>query len=367
MKHFVLAFLLFMAIDLSAADGQQQGGRVGAGTVRPILSTPSEFLLSPPVGNGPTVVDVQFHLRDINAIRDETETFAFEGVLTLNWRDKRQAFDPAAVGADEKVFQGAYQFDEVFTGWYPQVVLANAGDSFDVRGVTLRVLSDGTLTLISAIFATAKVNLNLRRYPFDRQRLEAVFEVLGFGADEVILQPRAQEATSIDPFRMSQWRLDNLELTNHERSVLYADPVGRSNNLILGIDVRRKPAFMLRLVALPLVIVVMLSWSVFWMDKSSVGDRVAVSFVGLLTAMTFQILIGDTLPRISYITWLHALINVSFMIMAVTVVINLVVSAADMAGDVTRGDRIDRRCRWMFPVGYLLAIASLSLLTFVIL
>ena len=45
--------------------------------------------------------------------------------MTLTWRDARQAFDPAVAGVEEKVFQGAYQFNEIWPGWYPQVILVN--------------------------------------------------------------------------------------------------------------------------------------------------------------------------------------------------------------------------------------------------
>jgi hypothetical protein len=38
--------------------------------------------------------------------------------------------------------------------------------------------------------------------------------------------------------------------------------------------------------------------------------------------------------------------------MCATVVINLVVGALDKRGRVELGDRIDRRCRWGFPLAY---------------
>ena len=43
--------------------------------------------------------------------------------------------------------------------------------------VVLRALPDGTQTLMVKLTAVAKSEFNLRRYPFDNQRLEAVFEV----------------------------------------------------------------------------------------------------------------------------------------------------------------------------------------------
>ena len=71
------------------------------------------------------MVRARFDLYDVNEINDEAETFEFTGVLTLKWNDPRQAFDPAVAGVNEKVFQGDYQFNELATGWYPQVILVN--------------------------------------------------------------------------------------------------------------------------------------------------------------------------------------------------------------------------------------------------
>ena len=69
-------------------------------------------------------------------------TFEFTGVLTLTWQDPRQAFDPAVVGVEETIFQGSYQFNELATGWYPQVVLVNESGLYQKNGVVLRVQPD---------------------------------------------------------------------------------------------------------------------------------------------------------------------------------------------------------------------------------
>ncbi|MFW2388789.1 MAG: hypothetical protein ACN4G0_10660, partial [Polyangiales bacterium] len=81
------------------------------------------FLLGPPSGDGPVLVQASFQLRDINEIDDAAETFELGGVLELTWRDDRRAFDPVTAGVREKVYQGDFQFAEVSTGWFPQIVL----------------------------------------------------------------------------------------------------------------------------------------------------------------------------------------------------------------------------------------------------
>lgn len=107
---------------------------------------------------------------------------------------------------------------------------------------------------------------------------------------------------------------------------------------------------------IPLALIAALSWSVFWMERSSLGDRINVSFVGLLTAVAFQIVVGDLLPHMSYITLLNGFVNLSLFIMAATVVVNLVVAGYDKKQQPHIGDRIDFRCRWLFPTIYVVIL-----------
>jgi hypothetical protein len=65
------------------------------------------FVLGPPKGDDPVAVKANLEVNEINEINDEAETFGFTGVLTLQWHDKRQAFEPTA-GVGEKIYQGAY-------------------------------------------------------------------------------------------------------------------------------------------------------------------------------------------------------------------------------------------------------------------
>ena len=132
------------------------------------IAAPSSepFLLAPPKEAGPVVIRVSFELYDVNEINDGAETFEFTGVLTLKWHDPRQAFDPAVAGVNEKVFQGGYQFNELSTGWYPQVVLVNeSGGLFQQSGVVLRVRPDGTSTLIQTLNATAEMDSGYEPIP----------------------------------------------------------------------------------------------------------------------------------------------------------------------------------------------------------
>jgi len=188
---------------------------------------------------------------NIYAIHDETETFDFEGVLKLTWQDDRQAFDPTETGFAEKVFQGEYRFNETFVGWFPEVLLMNQVGAYEDTSIVLRIQPSGVMTLVTNIFATAKVRLDLRRYPFDRQQLYAVFELVGFDTGEVLLQAKPNTAApSYDSIRIPQWRLDSVLVSTREITAPYAGERSAASNFVVSMEIQRRPLFALRLVVL---------------------------------------------------------------------------------------------------------------------
>lgn len=308
-------------------------------------------LLTPPKQEGPVVVKVGFEFHDILEIRDGEEVFDFSGVLTLVWNDPRQAFDPRIEGADERVFQGNYQFNELAPSWYPQVVLANEAGSYQSSGVVLRIQPDGTATLIQTITATANVEISVRRYPFDKHRFAAIFEVLGFDRNEVLLElaTTSSDIGFADDIRVPQWDTTASKMEIVDRVESYAGADGVASSFVASVYMKRDSFYVIRLVVVPLTVIVLLSFSVFWMDRSSLGDRISVSFIGILTGVAYQLLISDKLPQVSYFTLIHGFLNLSFFTMCSTVLINLVVGKLDQRGKQMLGDLIDRRCRWIFP------------------
>jgi hypothetical protein len=340
------------------------GAIAGSAVAQPALLS----LPTPTRDGGPVVVQAGFDLHDINKIDDETETFEFEGVLVLEWRDVRQAFDPAAEGANEKLYQGAYQFNEVFSGWFPQVVLVNESGLYEKNGVLLRVRPDGSLRLVETVNAVAKTDLDLRAHPFDRQQLDAVFAVLGFDEEEVVLQRVAAGDASAPSgaaaVRVPQWDLERVGTSIRSLRASHAGRLGVASAFVVSMHVERRSFFMVRLVIVPLFLIVILSWSVFWMDQSSLGDRVSVSFIGILTVVAYQIVLSEILPRISYLTLMNGFLNTSFFVVCASVVVSLWVGSLDKRGQTAAGDRIDRRCRWIFPVlygGLLLIVVGVTL------
>jgi hypothetical protein len=363
--RIALLFITLLLVSTRFADAQQPI-ELAAG------AEPAQFgsasLLAPPSAAAPLEIAAGFELLAINNIDDKAETFEFVGVLTLKWRDQRLAFDPAQEKTTEKVYQGDYQINEVFPGWSPQLVLINQTGLYETSASILRVQPDGFVVFSQMVNAVAEVTFSMRRHPFDDQRLEAVFGVFGFDKSKVSLHidpdfaKQPQKQISID-----QWSLTDSHLSTRELQSIATGNTAVSSAFVVTLGVQRDSYFMVRLVIFPLAFIVMLVWSVFWIDRAAIGDRVNICFVGILTAVAYQIVLGDRLPQISYMTFINGFLNISFIMMSATVVVNLVIGSLDRGGNAARADLIERRARWIFPSTYLglvLLILAVSLLFF---
>ena len=58
------------------------------------------------------------------------------------------------------------------------------------------------------------------------------------------------------------------------------------------------------------------------------------------------------MPHISYVTFVNAFVSLSFVLISATAGINLVVCLCDRHGHFEKGDLVDRRCRWIFPIAH---------------
>jgi len=308
------------------------------------------FVYSLPTLGNPTVVKLDFDLEGINFISSIDETFEFTGVLTLTWKDPRVAFDAKEIGVPEILYQGDYQFNEVATGWYPQVVLVNEAGNFQKSGVQLRVLPDGTSILKEKLTAVAELDFDMHNFPFDSHHLDAVFAILGHGCGEIDLQVEEVNKDCLDSIKVPEWSLANPSLLAMKIPGIAASP--EKQTAVYRIEATRQSFYMRRLILFPMVIIALLSFSIFWMEKSSLSDRNSVSFVGVLTAVAYQQIVVGVMPPASYVTYMHGALIMSFLLMSATVPVNFLVAELDKRGRKDLGDKVDRTGRWLFPLLY---------------
>ena len=321
-----------------------------------------------PLNSEPLKVQMGFTLSNITDVNEREETIDFDGALFLKWNDDRLAYDPTSVGyaIDYKlgdhsqmprlIYQGDFSVKEIFEGWRPYILLQNGIGDRVQSNISLGVWPDGTVAYGETFSAKAETPMDLRRFPFDRQKLEIYFQVFLYNQDQLLLIPDENLAGTWDQnIGIAQW--ENEGFLFSERTIELKTLSGRKkakSEFIATINIKRQPMHFLFSTILPLIVLVCLSWTVFWLDDETVSNRINISFIGILSVVAYYFVIQNNIPNISYLTLIDVFIITTFFFLAASVIVSLMVDKLNRAGKSQRGDNIDAFSRWIFPASYLI-------------
>lgn len=333
------------------------------GSLRPALAIDAG-MPNPPAS--PTVVKCAIVILDVVDIDDVNESFVAEIALLAEWDDPRLAFDAAEEGVDRKIFQGNFQFSEVFTGWWPQLILVNEVGPPDPNAVKIEVYPDGHVRYMDQHNAVLETPMDLRDYPFDSQKLQAELVPFGDNTNDVVLDVHEIYANATDDFvrrnssvNVAGWTLQSVTFETGETFLNEATKDRRISRLIATIHLQRRSWQLVWQMLFPLLVIVSMIWSIFWVDIDSLADRLNVAFVGVLTIVAYQFVVIDNMPRMSYLTLTDVILLISFVTMSLTIPQSLVIYGLVRKGEEQRAQRIDHISRWAFPLGYMAMLAML--------
>ena len=305
-----------------------------------------------PPGIRPIEVQVRFFLSDINDINERAETFEIRGLLELQWRDERHVFDPKIEGVNEKRYQGIFQFLEEYNAWWPQLVLSNGVGTIPLQGVSLSISPDGTLLFLQEITAIVESPMDLRPYPFDEQKLKAIFEPLAYYATEMRLVTGPEMFDLPErPVHVAGWELRGLSVEPHIEKDKNSDAL--FTQFILTLKMRRKPGFVIWFIIVPLSMIVLLSNSVFWINREFIGNRLDILFIGLLTIVAYQSLSAESLPSVSYFTLINGFVYVGYLTIVASIVSNIWLYNLNQRRSKVAAQRFNQLCRWVLPAAFL--------------
>lgn len=101
---------------------------------------------------------------------------------------------------------------------------------------------------------------------------------------------------------------------------------------------------------IPLLLIVAMSWVVFWIDPKESGTQISVAITSMLTLIAYRFAIGANLPHLSYLTRLDTCILLSTMLVFSCLVEAVVATTLAKSGRYESALKIDLWCRILFPV-----------------
>ena len=107
-------------------------------------------------------------------------------------------------------------------------------------------------------------------------------------------------------------------------------------------------------VFLPLLLMVMLSWAVFWIEARDLSNQVQIAITTILTVIAFAFAISATMPRVPYLTYIDAFFLACYVFVFVAIVELMVVHLLHRRERSTDlGIRNQQISRWTVPLAFL--------------
>jgi hypothetical protein len=268
--------------------------------------------------------------------------------------------------APRQIYFGDFAVKEIYEGWRPHVVIPNGIGDRSITNMAVSIWPDGHVSYSETFYTKVEAPMDLRRFPFDTQDLEIFFHPFIYQRDEVVLVPDDRLAgTWNQNMGIADWARDSVSMAERPIQIAYFDDsLSEISEFVVTVRIHRQPSHFLVSIIFPMVLLVALTWCVFWMDEETLSNRINITFIGILSVVAYYFVILDSVPEVSYLTLIDAFIIATFLILAAGVVVTVVMESSSRKHDAALRARVDRICRWAFPSAYAMSTAVLALLFF---
>jgi hypothetical protein len=259
-----------------------------------------------------------------------------------------------------------YEQWPALAGFTPQTELVNEIERHNSQFDQTEYLG-GSCLRTRRIRSTLRCDLNLRRFPFDSQAPSIVLSDDRFETSQLGYAASPYTLGIDDPVRhvASGWKLEGEpSFTRDSRPFRWEPGAPSYDYASVSFGVRRHVSYHLTRYFLPLFVIVFVAFTVFWIDPDDLNSEVGIGMTCLLAAIAFQFAEASTLPEVAYLTFADRVYTACYVAVALTMVQSLWSNALVRRNDRKAALRLDRRCRWVFPVGLLAAIVFAGIRAF---
>jgi len=311
-------------------------------------------LLSPPMANNrPVKVKTGLFLTNLIDVDEVKEMFRISGYLFMTWKDPRLTFSPMGGNTDR-----SYKSDSI---WVPRVFLVNAAVQRERTNVNIRGDADGTIHYLELFKAELTTSFYLEPFPFDTESLEMFVEPLLDERDTMTLEYDNQVAgVGTEPFvELAQWKILRLQGAEHRQAI--AKTGKEISELEIDVVVQRRYRYYVWKVFLPLLAMVAIAYSAFWIKVSDYYTQISITLTAILTEIAFLFAISTSLPKVPYLTFIDAFFLVSFGFSCVCLVELVAVHQGLERNWPQYAERVRSISRILYPVIYIAVLVVIAL------
>lgn len=288
----------------------------------------------------PVEIKVSFYIIDIGSINSKEQSFDIDFVVHYEWQDSRLAGK-----------SGKYPLNLI---WNPSIQIFNSLDE-DARMPEVAEVDDkGNVVYNQRYYATLKGDFDFKRFPYDEQYLPIVLGVFGYTPYQVKLV--FNKAGNEKKFSVSDWQVEPVGYNIFNKEIFAIGdetPIVRSM-LVYKFKAKRYIHFYFWKVLAPMLVILFLSWAVFWIDPAQVGAQIGVSGTSILSLIAFLYRLEKILPPVAYLTKMDTFIYTSLILVFGAYLEALTSTTFALKGKKEFALKLDFTFRIVYPILFLI-------------
>ncbi|XP_062931902.1 gamma-aminobutyric acid receptor subunit rho-3 [Cynocephalus volans] len=276
-----------------------------------------DFAMRPGFGGSPVPVGVDVHIESIDSISEVNMDFTMTFYLRHYWKDERLSF-PSTTNK-------SMTFDHrlIKKIWMPDIFFVHSKRSFihdtTMENIMLRVHPDGNVLLSVRITVSAMCFMDFSKFPLDTQSCSLELESYAYNEEDLILYWKHgnKSLNTEEHISLSQFFVEDFSASS---GLAFYSSTGWYNRLFINFVLRRHIFFFVLQTYFPAMLMVMLSWVSFWIDRRAVPARVSLGMTTVLTMSTIITGMSASMPQVSYVKAVDVYLWVSSLFVLLSVI-----------------------------------------------
>ncbi|MDH7447139.1 hypothetical protein [Aquimarina sp. 2201CG14-23] len=305
----------------------------------------------------PLEVSVTLRINKIYNINSVNETYQIDGYLLYSWIDKDAPFTPKDSLMQSIIYENA-RASELMQNelWVPAFELINVQGSEDTPNTRIEIYANGRIEYERRFFGTFSSDMDYIKFPFDSQQYLVEIEPFSYSNHHIIFtNPKLFLEDNADDYLGEDWEFISSDAHITTKKYKYMDAHVNSeknsySRVVFEIKAKRLSGYYQWQVLFPLLIIIMASFSIFWIKEFS--SQIGVGFTLMLTVVAFNFYSASILPKLSYNTFIEYVIIVGYIFIFLGIL--AVIVNHRINGIEENEDRISlqKHFRYGFPLAY---------------
>ena len=179
------------------------------------------------------------------------------------------------------------------------------------------------------VLATLNTPIDLRRFPFDAQKMQIILENKTNGLDQVKYIPLTAESGMDRAIVFPGWAIRGWGATSAEHVYpVYKTPEGKNevySQYVFSVDIARIAVNSFLKTFLPVLFLMLIVMASFILDPDKVTTRLAAISSALVASAMFHVSISGQIPPVGYLTFADKFMVLTYMILLMSFCLSLAV------------------------------------------